>query len=74
MLPPEPHLDTPFLVMSACAIIQSIVAFYFIKKTARLKKELDNYRSNNDSNNLNMPIIPKTIAKTTNKKPKGGDT
>jgi hypothetical protein len=75
MIPAEPRLDIPFLVMSFIAIVQTILAVYFCVKARKYKERLGNLNHLNNApaslaNNINSP----KDAKTTNNQSKGKGT
>ena len=44
MIPTEPRLDLPFLILLICAIGLSISCIYFIIRANRLEKELEKHK------------------------------
>lgn len=60
MLTPSPRLDTAYLAMSACAIIQTVFAVYYCHKARTYKKLLDKYQPKNASASLSKPYISPT--------------
>jgi len=72
MIPSEPRLDLPFLILLICAIGLSITTIYFALRSNRLEKELDEYKSQNNlkATQSNRDASPKTHRKI-NKPDKG---
>ena len=63
MLPPEPRLDLSFLVMSACALIQSVLAIIYYKKAMKYKGKLK--KLNNHLKSLIKPANSRPETTTT---------
>lgn len=73
MIPAEPRLDLPFLILLICAIGLSITTIYFAIRANRLEKELGKYKSQNSltATQSNNDASPKTQRRV-NKPDKGG--
>jgi hypothetical protein len=77
MTPSEIRLDIPFIVVMACAIIQSIMAYYYCKKADKYKKQLKQLKNQSSLNselaNLKAPNISSPADNALSPSSKGDD-
>jgi len=73
MIPPEPRLDLPFLILLICAIGLSITTIYFALRAKRFEKELGKHKPQNSltATQSNKDASPKMHKKI--RKPDKGD-